>query len=266
LAETVGVRAAGRLARVDQGTVLRILESAGEHCARFLDAKVRDVKVSLIQADEVFSYVGCKPVHTTEDDPERGAFFMYFCVAQKEKLIINYRVAKRCGEEAREFLRDLRSRVSTWFQFTTDSWRGYVDANYSSGNVQRMLHDVCDYATETKRFKKDYAAVSFADRFWAPKVIAVARKARFGNPDLSVATTCHIERTNLSLRTFARRFVRCTINFSKKLENHRHAVALFVATFNFCKIHKSLGGRTPAQAAGLTDHVWTVAELLSATI
>jgi hypothetical protein len=80
------------------------------------------------------------------------------------------------------------------------------------------------------------------------------------------ATTSHIERTNLSLRTFNRRFVRCTINFSKKLENHRHAVALFAAVFNFCRVHKSLDGKTPAMAARLTDHKWTIEELLSAQI
>jgi hypothetical protein len=82
---------------------------------------------------------------------------------------------------------------------------------------------------------------------------------------MALATTNHAERTNLSLRTFTHRFVRCTINFSKKTENHQHAVAIFVATFNFCRVHKSLAGKTPAMAAGLTDHVWPMGELLSAT-
>jgi hypothetical protein len=82
----------------------------------------------------------------------------------------------------------------------------------------------------------------------------------------SQATVCHAERTNLTLRTLTRRFVRRTINFSKKVDNHRHAVALFVAVFNFCRAHKTLGGKTPAMAAGLTDHKWTVEELLSVTI
>ena len=84
--------------------------------------------------------------------------------------------------------------------------------------------------------------------------------------DMSEATTCHAERTNLTLRTLTRRFVRRTINFSKKVENHRHAVALFVAYFNFCRVHKSLNGKTPAMAARLTDHKWTVEELLSVQI
>ena len=83
---------------------------------------------------------------------------------------------------------------------------------------------------------------------------------------MSQATTSHAERTNLTLRTFTRRFVHRTINFSKKVGNHRHAGALFVAFFNFCPVHKSLGGKTPAMAANLTDHVWTIEELLTAPI
>jgi IS1 transposase len=83
---------------------------------------------------------------------------------------------------------------------------------------------------------------------------------------MDLATICHVERTNLTLRTFNRRLVRRTINFSKTVDNHRHSVALFVATFNFCRVHRSLEGKTPAMAAGLTDHVWTVDELLAAQI
>ena len=163
------------------------------------------------------------------------------------------------------FLTDLRSRMDMRFQFTTDGFRGYCDHHTSSGNVQDILGDICDYATETKHFKKD-PHYNGRRKFFAPEIVNVTRKWRFGNPLMSEATTCHAERTNLSLRTFNRRFVRRTINFSKKLENHRYAVALFVAHFNFCRIHKSLNGKTPAMAARLTDHKWTVAELLSATI
>jgi hypothetical protein len=128
-----------------------------------------------------------------------------------------------------------------------------------------ILAGCCDYAIETKVIKKD-PLFTGQRIYFAPKVLKITRQPRFGTPDMSLATTNHAERTNLSLRTFTRRFVRCTINFSKKDENHRHAVALFVAHFNFCRVHKSLNGQTPAMAAGLTDHVWTVAELLSAPI
>ena len=265
LAETMGVRAAARLTRLDKNTILNILETAGEHCARLLDAKVRNLTVPIVQADEVYSYVGCQPHIADEDDAERGDFWTFLSVAKYEKLIINYRVSKRTGEDAAAFLTDLRSRMDMRFQFTTDGFRGYCSHQSSAGNVEDILGDVCDYATETKRFKKD---PEFTGRrtFFAPYLVGVTRKVRFGNPLMSEATTCHAERTNLTLRTLTRRFVRRTINFSKKLDNHRHAVALFVAVFNFCRVHKSLDGKTPAMAARLTDHKWTVEELLSAQI
>jgi IS1 family transposase len=265
LAETMGINATARVMRLDKHTVLRILETAGEHCARLLDAKVRNLTVPIVQADEVYSYVGCQPHIADEDDAERGDFWTFLSVAKYEKLIINYRVSKRTGEDAAAFLTDLRSRMDMRFMFTTDGFRGYCSHQSSAGNVEDILGDVCDYATETKRFKKD---PEFTGRrtFFAPYLVGVTRKVRFGNPLMSEATTCHAERTNLTLRTLTRRFVRRTINFSKKLDNHRHAVALFVAYFNFCRVHKSLDRKTPAMAARLTDHKWTVEELLSSPV
>lgn len=261
LSETVGIRAASRLARVDKDTVLRVLVSAGEHCARLLDVMVRNLTVPIVQADEVYSYVQCQPHKAEQSDTERGDVWTFFSVAKYEKLIINYRVSKRTGEDTAEFLSDLRSRMDMRFMFVTDGFRGYCSHQSSAGNVEDILGDVCDYATETKKFKKD---LSFSGhrKFFAPELVSVNRKARFGYPLMSEATTCHAERTNLSLRTFTRRFVRRTINFSKKLDNHRHAVALFVGVFNFCRSHKSLNGKTPAMAARLTDHRWTIKELL----
>jgi len=262
LSETMGLRAISRFTGYDLKTIHRILESAGEHCARFLDAKVRNVKVPYVQADEVFSYIQQKPNGRNEDDPDRGSMWTFFSIAHREKLIINWRVCKRTGDEAESFLRDLKSRMAERFQLTTDAFRGYVATRSNVGNVKKVLHDCCDYATETKVIKKD-PLFTGQRIYFAPKILKITRQARFGTPDMALATTNHAERTNLSLRTFTRRFVRCTINFSKKTENHRHAVAIFVATFNFCRVHKSLGGKTPAMAAGLTDHVWTIKELLT---
>jgi hypothetical protein len=151
------------------------------------------------------------------------------------------------------------------FQFTTDGFRGYCSYHSSNGNVQDILGDMCDYSTETKKFKDDQKYKG-QNRYYAPKLVAVDRRPKFGCPNMAEATTCHVERTNLTVRTFNRRFVRRTINFSKKVDNHRHAVALFAAVFNFCRVHASLDGKTPAMAARLTDHVWTIVELLAAPI
>ena len=262
LAETVGCRAAARLTGVNKDTVLRVLESAGEHCARLLDARIHNINVPIVQADEVYSYVQCQPHIDVKDDPERGDFWVFLAIAKAEKLIISYRVSKRTGDDAGMFLEDLRSRMGCRFQFTTDGFRGYCSTRSSHGNVENILGDVCDYATEVKIFKKDPNYTGFR-KYYAPEIVQIKRQARFGSPDMNEATTCHVERTNLTLRTFTRRFVRRTINFSKKVANHRHAVSLFIAYFNFCRTHKTLGGKTPAMAAGLTDHVWTVKEMLT---
>jgi IS1 family transposase len=265
LSETMGIRATARLTHLSQGAVLRIFESAGEHCARFLDAKIRNVNVPVVQADEVFSYVQCQPYFEIKDDPNRGDFWAFLAIAKHEKLIISYRVSKRTGNDCAEFLEDLRSRMACRFQFTTDGFRGYSAIHSNRGNVENILGDACDYATEIKIFKKD-PNYTGALKWFAPYLVRINRKPKFGNPDMSQATICHAERTNLTLRTFTRRFVRRTINFSKKVDNHRHAVALFVAVFNFCRVHKSLNGKTPAMAAGITDHKWTVEELLSESV
>jgi IS1 family transposase len=265
LTETMGIRAISRFTGCDIATVLNILESAGQHCAALLDARVRNLAVARVEVDEVFSWVGCKPDKVPDGHPERGTFFAFFAIAAKEKLIISHRVAKRDGDEAIALLEDLKSRLSRRIQLTTDGFRGYVAVRGSSGGVRDVFGNNVDYATESKTFTRD---PRFTDKraYFAPKVVSVKRDPRIGMPDMGLATVNHAERTNLTLRTFARRFVRSTINFSKKLENHRHAVAIFVAAFNYCRAHGSLEGKSPAMACGLTDHIWTIEELLSATI
>lgn len=123
------------------------------------------------------------------------------------------------------------------------------------GTVGEIFGNAIDYATETKYFASPV-------RFLPRKVIGLRRHRCIGNPEMGVATTCHAERTNLSVRTFTRRFVRCTIGYSKKLENLRYAVSLFVAHFNFCRVHSAFG-LTPAHTAGITDHTWTIEEMLA---
>jgi hypothetical protein len=120
-----------------------------------------------------------------------------------------------------------------------------------------------DYATEKKIYGRENSRMW--GRFNPEMVIGIKRHSRIGKPDMRLATISHAERTNLSLRLFNRRFTRRTLGYSKKVENLRHAVALFVAHFNFCRVH-SAHGRTPAQAANLTNHQWTIEELLQSAI
>ena len=259
LVEGMGVRAISRFMGLHQQTVLNVIESAGEHCARLLDAKIRNVSASWIQIDEIHSFVFSKADNTAPGDKERGEQFTFLSVDMSSKLIVNWRTAKRDDENTLAFLADLKSRMAGRFQLTTDAYGGYWRGG---GAVARVFGNSIDYATETKIFANKTALVK--NWFIPPKLIEIRRYSRIGNPEMKLATICHAERMNLSVRLFNRRFTRKTLGYSKKLENLRYAVALFVAHFNFCRVH-SAHGRTPAQAANLTDHQWTIHELLSTT-
>ena len=262
LCEGMGIRACERLAGLNRHTILGILETAGEKCAQFLDEKVRNVKAENVQVDEVWTFVNSKPQNTPEGDKEHGEFFTYLSVDRASKLIINWSTVKRDKWNTWKFMEDLQRRLDgSRFQLTTDAYQGYWRG---PSTVGRVFGDNVDYATETKVFGRQF---TFGASQWRNPltVIGIKRKPRLGNPDMSMATTCHAERTNLSVRLFTRRFTRSTLGYSKKLENLRHAVAMFVCHFDFCRTH-SAHGKTPAQAANLTDHVWKIEEILKTTI
>jgi IS1 family transposase len=252
LCESMGIRAIQRLTGLHQETILNILETAGQKAAAFLDAKIRNVNAVLIQADEVHTYVFSKQMNTDRDDLERGEQFTFLSCDRRSKLIINWRVGKRTRENAVDFLTDLKGRMAGRFQLTTDNWHVY--SGYT-GAVRSVLGEDVDYATETKVF-------AYTVPFYPRRVIAIKRKRKIGSPDMALATTCHAERTNLSLRLFTRRFTRCTLGYSKKLDNLRHAVALFVWYFDFAR-KNGAHGFTPAFAAGVAPkEPTTIKELL----
>lgn len=267
LFEGVGIRAISRLTQLDQKTVLNILVSAGEHCAGLLDSKIRNVKVEQVEADEVYSYVGCRPQFAEANDPKRGAFFCFLSLDRYSKLILNFHLGKRTSKDCHAFTRDLKSRLNgDRFQLSTDGYAGYV--GYLGAVFQTFKNDV-DYGTETKHYEPVRPRKQGAGRVstkYNPMVCKwVKRTPRIGEPEKSEINTSRCERLNLSLRLFNRRFTRLTLGYSKKIENHRHGIAVFVALHNFVRKH-SAHGKTPAQEAGLTDHAWTIEELLSATI
>jgi IS1 family transposase len=173
-------------------------------------------------------------------------------VDRRSKPIINSLVGKRTRENAEQFLTELKNRMEDKpFQLTTDNWHIY--SGYT-GSVRAVFGQNVNYATETKIFAKP-------EQFLPRRLTSIKRKRQIGQPDMANATTCHAERTNLSVRQFTRRFTRCTLGYSKKLENHKYAVALFVWHFNFVRIH-SAHNRTPAQECGLVSKGFTIDELL----
>jgi IS1 family transposase len=252
LCEAMGIRAIQRITGLHQETILNILETAGQKAAMFLDTQIRNVNSEFVQTDEIHSIVFSKQQNTPVKDTERGEQFTFFGIDRESKLIINWKVGKRTRENGDQFFTDLKSRLAHRVQLTTDNWRIH---SRPRGSVSSVFGDDVDYATETKFFAKP-------SKFLPLQLVGCRRKRRIGNPDLAMATTAHAERTNLSARTFTRRFTRSTLGYSKKIENLRHAVALFVWHFNFVRKH-SAHGQTPAQAVKLRVEAMTIEQLLA---
>jgi len=256
LTEGVGIRAAARLARCDPHTVLGVLETFGEKCAAFLDHRLRDLTVGPLQIDELWSKVGVRQSRTTADDQERGDFYTFLALDARTKLIVSHHTGKRDYENTDTFVADLASRIVGRVQITTDGWNAYPDT------IRHYLLDRLDYAVMQKNYDAPPAQVEASRRYSPAPFVGVTIRTRAGNPRRDRICTSHVERANLSVRTLNRRFTRLCLGWSRKLANHRHAVALFVAAHNFVKRHSTLG-TTPAVGAGLTDHVWSIAELAS---
>ena len=243
-------------------TVLNILEIAGQKAAAFLDAKIRNVKATQIQADELASYVRCRQ-HLAKGDDTRGAFYTFLSVARESKLIVNFKTDKHTKLVSLDFLNDLKSRMAERFQLSTDGWAGFCG---STGSVRQVFGDSIDYATEIKRYFRESPKLNTRTyqlaRFNCLRVASVRKTPRIGLPDMRLATTSHCERTNLTMRHFTKRFHRLTLGYSKTLENHRHAVALFVFYFNCVRRHGTLG-KTPAETAGILEKPMSIADLLN---
>ncbi len=256
--EGMSVRATSRLTGLHKGTILSLMNTAAERATALLDSTVRNVHVRYVQADEIWCFVGKKQRQIRlGDSPELGDQWAFVAIDAQTKLIVSCVIGKRTSETTRYFLSDLKSRVAdARFQLTTDGFHFY----------QRGVEDVfagqADFAQLVKLFG-DYGQFDTADaRYSPPRITEVISKIRDGRPDPEHISTSYVERSNLSLRMHLRRYTRLTNAFSKKLDNLKAAVALYVGWYNFCRTHQTLRV-TPAMEAGLTDHVWSVQELLA---
>jgi len=251
--EGVSMRAISRMADVSINTVTKLLEDAGETCLALHDELVRDVKAQRVQADEIWSfcYAKAKNVATAKAAPEgAGDVWTWTALDADTKLMISYFVGDRSGESAMILADDLRARVaSERVQITTDGHNAYLRA------IEEAFGADADYATLEKIYKTDPAAAR--GRYSPPVCTGIKKRTIEGEPDPAHVSTSYVERSNLSIRMQNRRFTRLTNAFSKKLDNHIHALALYFMFYNFCRIHKSLRV-TPAMAAGVSDTVWTL--------
>ncbi|MGB7748385.1 MAG: IS1 family transposase [Verrucomicrobiia bacterium] len=258
LTEGVGVRATARLTGCDKNTVLEVVNVIGEKCERFHDEIVHDIKTESIQLDELWARVGLRQSRTTPEDKLRGDFFTYLGIDRRTKLIISHLTGKRDYNNTDTFVGDLASRVSGVVQITCDGYAPYVPT------IRAHLLGRLNLAVMQKIYGKPDNQFDWDDRirrYAPPKCTGIKLKTVAGEPDVDKICTSHVERLNLSVRTFNRRFTRLCLGFSRKLVNHRYSVALFVVAYNFCKRHETLGC-TPAVGARLTDHTWTIEELI----
>jgi transposase-like protein/IS1 family transposase len=257
LAEGVGVRASGRLVGCHIHTVLAVLETFGEKCAALLDHRIRNIAAEAIQIDELWARVGIRQSRIAAGETERGDFYTFLALDARTKLIISHHTGKRDYENTDAFVADLASRVKGRVQITSDGWKAYPDT------IRHYLLQRLDYAVLQKNYAAPASEVEASRRYSPAPFIGITLKVKAGSPRRDRISTSFVERQNLSVRTFNRRFTRLCLGWSRKLANHRHSVAIFVATHNYVKRHSTLG-TTPAVGAGLASAVWTVEDLFRA--
>ena len=259
LCEGTSLRATARLADVSLNTVKKILVDAGTVAADLHHERVRDVRASRIQCDEIWSFTYCRDrtVKKAKAAPkEAGDTWTWTAIDSDSKLMVSWLVGDRSGGTALELMDDVRARLANRVQLTTDGLKAYLEA------VEGAFGGDVDYAMLVKIYGES-ADGRRHDRKYSPAQCRGARKVVIeGNPDRKAISTSHVERHNLSMRMHMRRFTRLTNAFSKKVENHVHMVALYTFWYNFMRVHGSLRV-TPAMEAGLTDTVMDMEDFIA---
>jgi IS1 family transposase len=250
------IRGTERMTGVHRDTIMRLVTRTGEECARFLDTTVRGIRAEKVQADEIWTYVFKKQARILGSEAlEVGDQYVFVGIDADTKLVIFYLVGKRDARSTYYFMRDLRARVVTRIQLTTDGFKPYINA------VEDNFGADVDFAQLVKVYGQPPQGMSGRGWYAAGTFVAAIPTPRMGRPAASAISTSYVERQNLTMRMQMRRFTRLTNAFSKKLENLKAATALHFAHYNFVRVHQTLR-ITPAMAAGLTEHVWTLGELV----
>ena len=257
LAEGCSIRSVERLTGIHRDTIMRLGSRIGNGCAELHDAMMRGLSAPLIEVDELWSFVGKKQKRLKPTDGEdKGDQFVFIALDSLHKAILGYRVGKRDRENTLAFARDLRRRIVGSPQINTDAFPAYEAAIETAFGL-RVQHGMIH-----KSYKGE-PPVNAARRYSPGWVVGVNKRRVSGEPIDFLISTSYVERQNLSVRMASRRFTRLTNGYSKKLDNHVAAVALYVAHYNLCRVHATLRV-TPAMALNLTDHPWSIAELIEA--
>jgi IS1 family transposase len=258
LTEGCSIRAAERLTGVHRDTIMRLGVQVGQGCATLHDRMMRDLQVPIMEFDEIWAYVGKKQRQVQPGEVDKGDTYTFIALDATRKAIIAHVTGKRNEATTRAFVNDVWERIVNRPQITSDGFGPYLSA------VAECFGDGADYAQLVKHYAAEYS-VQAARRYSPPHVVRVERMVVSGAPDRRHLSTSYVERQNLTVWMQQRRFTRLTNGFSKKLENHVAAVGLYVAHYNLCRVHEALR-MTPAMALGVTDHIWTIGELVDVAL
>jgi IS1 family transposase len=258
LVEGMSIRSVERLTNTHRDTILKLLVLAGEKCEKVIGKRIRHVPVKDVELDEIWGFVRKKEGHKwphEANDSSIGDAYTFVAIERHSKLVLNFTLGRRNQIATDVFVEGVRFATSnkSRYQITTDGFVPYRSA------IDNTLCDRVDFA----QLIKVYAASRGGEaRYSPPQVVGTQAIPITGNPDPKRICTSIVERQNLTMRMHIRRLTRLTNAFSKKWENLWAALCLHFAWYNFVRVHRSLRV-TPAMAAGITDHVWEVRELLA---
>ena len=255
LVEGNSLRSVSRMADVSINTVTKLLVDLGIACADYQDGALRGLTCKQLQVDEIWSFCYAKQRNVPAEHKDEfgyGDVWTWTAIDADTKLIPCWHVGRRNANDAYDFISDLASRVDSHTQVTSDGLRLYVEA------IEGAFGCDVDYAM----LIKSYGPSPDGERRYSPaECTGIDKIAMCGQPDLAKVSTSFVERQNLTMRMGMRRFTRLTNGFSKKVQNHEAAIALHFMYYNFCRIHKTLRC-TPAMEAGVSDHVWSIQEVV----
>jgi IS1 family transposase len=256
LVEGSSLRAASRLADCSINTVTKLLVHVGAACSVYQNRVLRNLPCKLLQCDEIWAFCYAKAKNVPErlkNTGQAGDVWTWTALDPDSKLMVSWMVGDRDARTATAFMNDVAERLANRVQLTTDGHKKYLSA------VESAFAGDIDYAMLVKLYGKATGGEQ-ERRYSQGKCCGTIRGTVCGDPDEKLISTSYVERSNLTMRMGMRRFTRLTNAFSKKIENHAHAVALHFMWYNFGRIHKTLRV-TPAMEIGVSDHVWSLEEI-----
>ena len=255
LVEGNSINSTVRMTGIAKTTILRLMTQFVEVCQTLHDERVKGLTSRRIQMDEVWAFIGAKQANASFEKRATlkwGDTWTWMAIDADTKLMVSWLIGPRHAGSANQIMQDVAWRLNHKVQLTTDGLHAYWDAAITA------FHNEVDYAQLVKIYGIDRSTEA---RYSPPKCIGIEIKERMGDPDPKHISTSFIERSNLTVRMGMRRYTRLTNGHSKKFENHVAMTAIFFTYYNWCRIHQTLRV-TPAMAAGLTDHVWEIEDLI----